>query len=199
MAWPPTTHQDVQDAVTALQTGTEAKISRTGAAAGQVPVLQADGSTLAFGTISGGGGSSTGLDPSTFTSVTCPGGSTSFGNFVTVPCTTVVSDANSHWDNVNYQYVVPATGTYLILARVRPTDNTPSGRDLGMGVHSSNSDGAWFQWQPVAATTTGGRFTENYQRLDPFTAGDRLRLYVYWDGTSPTGITAASLQIIRVF
>lgn len=144
----------------------------------------------------GSGSGATGLYASTFVSMTLGApASVSQNSFLTVPLVGKTSDVSSLWDSANYQYVVPATGTYLILARFRIPDNW-GGFTLGMGVHTSNDDGAWFQWQGKGETS---RYTENYQRLDPFNAGERLRLFVYQDTASQMTINGAALQIIRVF
>lgn len=76
-------------------------------------------------------------------------------------------------------YTVPVTGIYYILSSVRLNDGSGS-RSAGQAVHTSNVDGNWFYWQQWGAQRYGNQYT----RLAVFNAGDKLRHYLYSEGSS---------------
>ena len=116
-------------------------------------------------------------------------------SFVTVtygPATPSTNVGGGTFDTGTGIYTVPATGRYLILARVRAEDNMPA-RSVGVGVHGSNADGPYFVWR----TTGAPRDVLTYQRVDSFTAGTQLRTFIYSEGgTYP--LIAAALTIDRI-
>lgn len=116
-------------------------------------------------------------------------------SFVTVtygPATPSTNVGGGTFDTGTGIYTVPATGRYLILARVRAEDNMTA-RSVGVGVHGSNDDGPYFVWR----TTGAPRDVLTYQRVDSFTAGTQLRTFIYSEGgTYP--LIAAALTIDRI-
>lgn len=116
-------------------------------------------------------------------------------SFVTVtygPATPSTNVGGGTFDTGTGIYTVPATGRYLILARVRAEDNMPA-RSVGVGVHYYLDDGPYFVWR----TTGAPRDVLTYQRVDSFTAGTQLRTFIYSDGgTYP--LIAAALTIDRI-
>jgi hypothetical protein len=105
-----------------------------------------------------------------------------------------VVDAGNRYDPATGVYAVPSTGLYLCLARLRIPDNLGPVH-FGMGVHTANADGPWFQWQ----TSPGNRYTANYQRLARFNTGDGLRLFAYYaTGPNSPSFIAGALNIVRV-
>lgn len=79
-------------------------------------------------------------------------------------------------------YTVPVTGRYLITARLRATDGAAA-RSMGIGVHTSNSDGPYFTWREYGGSVgSTSRDTLVYTRIDTFNANDQLRLFVYTEG-----------------
>ena len=116
-------------------------------------------------------------------------------SFVTVtygPATPSTNVGGGTFDTGTGIYTVPATGRYLILARVRAEDNMTA-RSVGVGVHGSNADGPYFVWR----TTGAPRDVLTYQRVDSFTAGTQLRTFIYSEGgTYP--LIAAALTIDRI-
>lgn len=105
------------------------------------------------------------------------------------------SDAGGNFDPTTSLYTVPSAGLYLIIAKVRVLDSDGPGRGLGIGVHTTATDGPWFVWQAITSPA-GGRVTLDYQRLAKFNAGDALRLYAY--ATSSQALSNLSLTIVRV-
>lgn len=173
----------------------DARAVPTGGTTGQVLAkTSATDRATAWVTPTGGG---TGLDPLTYTEVAWTAGAVNFGvvgfNKVTFNGTYTtrrIVDAGSRWDNANSEYVVPATGTYMMNATLRRPDNSTQ-TSWGIGIHSLQSDGEWFAWAEVL----GQRQARQYQRIAAFNTGDRLRLFQY----GATDLIAASISIVRLF
>lgn len=121
------------------------------------------------------------------------------GAFTTIVMPTKTVDTAGGYNTSTGQYTVPATGTYLILAKVRPQDNAGAGQGVGIGVHTSNADNPNFVWGiPVAPSSGTTRTVFGYQRLAQFNSGDVLRLFCYVANGSSLVLSAASMQIIRL-
>lgn len=200
---------DAAAARTKLALGTAATVN-TGTASGDVPLLSTGGvlpiARLATGTPDGtkfvrddgalavpaGGYPTSFADASITTTWVAP----AVDQFRQVTLATENSDPGNNYSTVTSYYVVPTTGLYLCLARLR-TAEVAGSTQFGMGVHTSNADGAWFQWQTVPSG--GARYTANYQRLAYFTAGDSLRLFVYVvSGAATQTFQAGAMNILRV-
>lgn len=111
--------------------------------------------------------------------------------FTTVPLNNVVTDTASGWNWTTNSYVVPVTGTYLIVSHVRLVDGAPVGVSYGQGVDSMNADSPSFLW----ATTNGTRNVVMNTRIVQLTAGTAVRLFTYIDSPSPISVIGASLSI----
>ena len=126
----------------------------------------------------------------------------------TVILDTEASDVNGLFNNSTYIYTVPSTGVYFCQALIRLVDGQvakatwPDGAGFGMGVHTSNIDGTWFQWNKLMwmSGTGGGRVSFDYTRIATFTAADQLRLYCFHDNGVGTNITLTrmALTIFRI-
>jgi hypothetical protein len=117
------------------------------------------------------------------------------------------SDINNLFNNSTYIYTVPTTGVYFCQALIRPVDNQfvstttwPTGTGLGIGVHTSEIDGTWFQWNKIQnmAGAGGGRCSLDYTRIASFNASDQLRLYTFSDSGVSINYTTAALVIFRI-
>ncbi|WP_348266025.1 hypothetical protein P8936_08840 [Edaphobacter paludis] len=111
--------------------------------------------------------------------------------FTTVPMDTVVTDTASAWNWTTNSYVIPTTGTYLIVSHVRLADGVPPGVSYGQGVNPTNVDNPDFLW----TTTNGMRNVIMNTRIVQFTAGTAVRLFTYVDSPSPLSVISASLSI----
>lgn len=111
--------------------------------------------------------------------------------FTTVPMDIVVTDTASAWNWTTNSYVIPTTGTYLIVSHVRLADGVPPGISYGQGVNPTNVDNPDFLW----TTTNGMRNVIMNTRIAQFTAGTAVRLFTYIDSPSPISVIGASLSI----
>lgn len=128
------------------------------------------------------------------TAQTIPGGA-----FTTVQMSTKTTDTAGGYNTGTSIYTIPATGTYFVVAKFRPTDNASPGRNIGIGVHTSNADNPNFVWGTRPAASAGtSRDVFDYQRVGLFTAGDQLRLFCYVANGGDMGMAIASMQIIRL-
>lgn len=73
---------------------------------------------------------------------------------------------------------IPFSGVYLCTASVRLSDNATT-YEMGLGIHTSNTDGPWFSWQNKPS---GMRQSWQYTRQVHFNKGDQVRLYTYDTG-----------------
>jgi len=120
-------------------------------------------------------------------------------SFTTVNLDQKNFDPSNLFDVSSHEYNVPADGVYMISARIRIVDGQNTGqKNLGIGVHTSNTDHVSFTW--IIQTVTGSesnRKTYSYQRMGKFNANEKLRLYTYCEGGDQS-INNASLSIVRV-
>lgn len=109
---------------------------------------------------------------------------------------TVANNNGGGFNSSTDIYTVPASGIYVAQALVRITDSYASYCNVGLGWHTTESDGYWFQWNKYV-TGSGGRCSFDYTRVASFNSGDQLRLYILQDG--PTmDLTAINLSVWRV-
>lgn len=126
------------------------------------------------------------------------------GAFTKLPLDTEAADAGNNFNPASGQYIytVPATGIYMIQALVRVLDGNwtvAGGANLAMGVHTSEIDGAWVQWNKVMPLNSGGgRASFDYTRPAMFTANDQLRLYAYQDSGATRKLYSGAMQIWRI-
>ena len=108
----------------------------------------------------------------------------SFSNsFTTYIFPTVERDVTSAYNTSTGTITLPSDGVYQITGTMRSLDGSTVGRQFGVGVHSTNVDGAHFLWHAVQNTTNGhDRTTYPYVRTGYFTQGTQLRMFVYVDG-----------------
>ena len=89
-------------------------------------------------------------------------------------------------------------GVYQITGTMRSLDGSTVGRQFGVGVHSTNVDGAHFLWHAVQNTTNGyDRTTYPYIRTGYFTQGTQLRMFVYVDGGA-LSMSMGGLSVYRL-
>ena len=140
----------------------------------------------------------------TFTDVAMDNGTTAYSsNFTRLPLSIVNQDTGGNWSAANYWYTCPRAGVYQIAAsmRVGPSGTTSSyaSAQFGIGVYTSEADGAWFLWHftpPSGASAS--RVTYPYARLSYQNAGDQLRMFTYSDYSGGVVVYRAGLQICLV-
>lgn len=125
----------------------------------------------------GSGTGSTTVTVKAFLDVTGPVGGTGGNGFNTVPFQRVSTNIGE-FKFSNGIATIPVSGVYLCTASVRFGDNA-STTELGLGIHTTNTDGPWFSWQNKPS---GMRQSWQYTRQVYFRKGDLVRLYVYDTG-----------------
>lgn len=124
------------------------------------------------------------------------------GGFFTLSMPTVVSAIGfpaSNYNTTTSLFTVPITGVYQITGTIRYVDGSPAGNQFGVGVHTSNADGAWFLWHAIQATTNVNRRTSfPYIRVVSLNAGQVLRMYSIVDGPA-MNISDVAMQVRFLF
>lgn len=110
---------------------------------------------------------------------------------------TVWSNPGGGFDAATDIYTIPVAGTYFCRALMRIIDGFGTTTNVGMGIHTSNVDGSWFQWNKYFSGA-GGRCAFDYMRIAGFSAGAPLRLYAWQESGFTMNIVRASLQIWRI-
>lgn len=118
-------------------------------------------------------------------------------SFVTILMNTIGNDPGGNWDAAQSHYIVPSSGLYQITGTLRSDDGETIGKQIAVGVHTSNNDGSWFLWHSIQNTINSQhRTTYPYIRTDIFAAGQRLRMFTYSD--QGYGCASTVLNIFRV-
>lgn len=118
-------------------------------------------------------------------------------SFTTVTLPTVSSDPGGNFNTSTNVFTFPVTGLYLAVGRVRYAEAVTADVSYGVGMHTSNVDGPFFLWGATVNpnVTTARRNGLMNVRISPFTAGQQLRLFSYFDNPTAQNIDSASLQI----
>lgn len=133
---------------------------------------------------------------STFTDVLASG-LQAFGSFSTVAFTQVIGDSGNNFNLGTSFYTVPTAGIYQITGTLRLNDGSAPGANFGVGVNTSNADGAWFLWHCTQPTNNVyRRTTYPYIRVVSLPAGVQLRMFTYSD--EGLQMAAVAMQIIRI-
>ncbi len=117
----------------------------------------------------------------------------SSGSFTKLDMPMENSDEYQNYNAGTSCYIVPQDGIYMISASLRIADSEPAGVQYGIGVHTSENDGAWFLWHEKGSAT---RTTYPYSRIKKCVAGEQLRLYTYTSAT--VTFSAYGMQIIQI-
>lgn len=115
------------------------------------------------------------------------------GAFTTIAYGQVVADTHNAFSTANGIYTIPQDGTYDILVTFRISDGDITGKSYGVGAHTSNIDGTWFDWKVGNPNRQGAQ----YRRVSPFVKGDPLRSFYYMDAVSK-GYTVADFVAMRI-
>lgn len=122
--------------------------------------------------------------------------------FTTINMDTIITDTANGFSLDTSRYTFAEGGTYLIIAKLRPVDNTGNTgqANLGLGVHTSNADFPGFVWSTTGAPSTNAiRWVMDYQRIAYFNAGDSVSLFAYADiGPGTLSIASAALTLVKV-
>lgn len=116
--------------------------------------------------------------------------------FTKVPFNTVSVDQGSCWDSTNKYYVVPATGVYVVITKLRPEGNVTGGKGYGQGADTALQDSASFAWFTTATASVNRHGSLNI-RVGSFTAGDHIMMVYYADSIGTT-TAQAEMTIYRV-
>jgi len=110
---------------------------------------------------------------------------------------TVTANPGGGFNATTDIYTLPVNGIYACQALVRIKDGFGTNCNLGIGWHTSNIDGYWFQWNKFF-TGAGGRCSFDYTRITSFSAGQQLRLYCFQDSGVNMDLTAVNLSCWRI-
>lgn len=112
---------------------------------------------------------------------------------------TVNSDVTGAYNTSTGFITIPSDGLYQITAIMRIIDLTAANTIFGVGVHTTTTDGPWFQRHITQnATTNIRRSTYPYVRIARYNAGDQLRMFVNVDGTTAAQMQQAGLQVLKI-
>lgn len=109
----------------------------------------------------------------------------------------VGTDTTGSWNSSTHIYTVPTTGMYLCRGYARVTDGFGTNCNVGLGIHTTESDGSFFQWNKFISGG-GSRCTYDYMRITTFNAGNQLRFYQYQDSGVTMTMTMLGLAIWRI-
>lgn len=99
---------------------------------------------------------------------------------------TVNDDLNGAYNTTTGFITLPSDGIYQITATLRVRDFSPVNTIFGIGVHTATVDGPWFQRHITQNTLVPFRRSSYpYVRVARYNAGDQLRMFVNFDGSSP--------------
>lgn len=115
---------------------------------------------------------------------------------------TIVNIGGGVWNQANYTYTVPLSGTYLLKAIMRMTDatvvpNSGTSRDVYICIGTTLGDqpyGVWTQ-NSTFVSNTQKRWTDFYMRIAYLNKGDVIQLFTYSSGTTMS-LSDASLDIV---
>jgi hypothetical protein len=110
---------------------------------------------------------------------------------------TVSANPGGGFDAGTDVYTIPGGGIYICQALVRIKDGTGGSFNFGIGWHTSEDDGYWFQWNKYF-TGAGGRCSFDYTRVAAFGVGNQCRLYCFQDSGNPVDLTAVNLSVWRI-
>lgn len=111
--------------------------------------------------------------------------------------TFIGSDTTGSWNSSTHVYTVPVTGMYLCRGLLRVADSFGTSSNVGMGIHTSEADGSWFQWNKYV-TGGGIRCTFDYTRMTSFNAGNQLRLFAFQDSGFAMNIVSLTMAVWRI-
>ena len=130
--------------------------------------------------------------------------------FTTVQINNIVVDSHSGWNPESFTYTVQQDGVYEVRGTLRFADVVPSNTSVGIGVDIVNADTAGFIWQqsPITPTdasnanipfngTTSRQALINIRTMN-LTAGQQVRLFGYWDGSTTQNVWAGELAVFRI-
>lgn len=109
----------------------------------------------------------------------------------------VPSNPDGGFNSTTDIYTLSAGGIYVCTAMVRIKDGFATTCNFGVGIHTSNVDGAHFQWNKYF-TGAGGRCAFSYLRSASFSAGNQLRLFVWQDSGGNMDLSRVALAIWRI-
>jgi hypothetical protein len=110
---------------------------------------------------------------------------------------TVNANPGGGFDAATDYYTTPIAGIYFCQALVRLHEGFGTSTNVGIGIHTSNDDGYWFQWNKYVSGG-GGRCSLDYTRIASFPQGAPLRLYAWQESGFTMNVTRASMQIFRI-
>lgn len=103
-------------------------------------------------------------------------------------CAGYILDTNvggGAWDAPNGGWVVPVTGKYLLVGKIRPHDGITQPSNFAQGIDKTLDTNS-LDWYGTSAPPAGGRLTWRWVEEATFSVGDVLGHFYYLDNGSTT-------------
>ncbi len=129
------------------------------------------------------------------------GSSLSTSSFTPVPLVTVNVDTASAFSRAYSTYVVPSSGYYLVITKMRLLDGIPAGISYGQGVGTQLADQTGFLWSSTSGNgrpTSPSRNSSVNTSVIHYNQGDHVMMYTYLDYQTLLPVDWAEMTLIKI-
>ena len=183
---------DIQSVQTA-QTNETSQIATLGQ---QITALQAQVAALSTQV----GSQIASATTTTVLDVVLEGGNLSNYGFLTLPLVTVNADTASGFNRSTSAYTIPSAGYYLVVSKMRFSDNVPGGISFGQGTGTSAIDDPNVLWSSTQSDTHSAysRNSSLNTTIAHYNEGDQVKMYVYLDYQTLLPVTSGEMTIVKL-
>ena len=129
------------------------------------------------------------------------GSSVGSGYFATVPLVAVNVDTASAFSRQYSTYVVPSSGYYLVITKMRLVDGLPANISYGQGAGTQVADTTGFMWSSTSAngrSTFPSRNASINASVTHYNQGDQIKMYTFLDYQTLLPVDWAEMTLIKV-